>query len=119
IRSEADAILFIGGRLPFPQNARDDTKHVSAVDSQAAAADERELDVADGEAFAHYASFRSTSMATALPPPRQSAATPMRPLRRSRACRSVTRTRAPLAPIGWPSAIAPPWTFTRSVEIPS
>ena len=30
----------------------------------------------------------------------------------SRACSSVTSTRAPLAPIGWPSAIAPPWTFT-------
>src|SRR6266436_1306136 len=24
--------------------------------------------------------------------------------------------RAPLAPIGWPRAIAPPWTFTRSAS---
>ena len=31
---------------------------------------------------------------------------------------SVTRTRAPLAPIGWPSATAPPWTFIFSCGMP-
>mmetsp|Transcript_14236 Transcript_14236/g.35525 ORF Transcript_14236/g.35525 Transcript_14236/m.35525 type:complete len:226 (+) Transcript_14236:152-829(+) len=31
-------------------------------------------------------------------------------------CTSVTRTRAPDAPIGWPSAIAPPQTFTRAAS---
>ena len=33
-------------------------------------------------------------------------------------CSSVTRTRAPEAPIGWPSAIAPPLTLTLPVSQP-
>ena len=37
---------------------------------------------------------------------------------RSSACSSVTRMRAPEAPIGWPSAQAPPWTFSRSCGAP-
>src|ERR1043165_3954723 len=55
--------------------------------------------------------IRSTIIATALPPPRHNAARPRRRLFRFKACNRVTRTRAPLAPIGWPSAIAPPWMF--------
>src|SRR5262249_21572016 len=47
---------------------------------------------------------RSTASATALPPPRQSVARPVRLPRASSACSSVTSTRAPEAPIGWPSA---------------
>ena len=119
VGGEANAVLLVGRRLALPHEARNDAEHVAAVDSQAAAADEAQLDVADREWCAHYALSRSTSIATALPPPRQRAATPIRPLRRSSACSNVTNTRAPLAPIGWPSAIAPPQTFTRSGEIPS
>src|ERR1019366_5683716 len=33
-------------------------------------------------------------------------------------CSSVTSTRAPEAPIGWPSAIAPPLTLTLEVSQP-
>src|SRR5437762_8843767 len=51
---------------------------------------------------------RSTTIATALPPPRHRAASPRRALRSCMAYRSVTSTRAPDAPIGCPSATAPP-----------
>ena len=56
---------------------------------------------------------RVTLSATASPPPRQSVARPVVPPRSASAYSSVMSTRAPLAPIGWPSAIAPPFTFTR------
>src|SRR6185312_1377984 len=54
----------------------------------------------------------STAIAVASPPPMQSAATPRLRLRRLSAWISVTRMRAPEAPMGWPSAQAPPFTFT-------
>src|SRR5262249_50801982 len=54
----------------------------------------------------------STTIATALPPPRHSDASPRFRPRCSRADSSVTSTRVPEAPIGCPRAIAPPWTFT-------
>jgi hypothetical protein len=34
--------------------------------------------------------------------------------RRSSSCRAVVSSRAPVAPTGWPRAIAPPLTLTRS-----
>ena len=39
-------------------------------------------------------------------------------LRRPISCRSVTSTRPPEAPIGWPIAMAPPFTFTISGSQP-
>ena len=40
--------------------------------------------------------------------------------RRSQARRAASsETRAPLAPMGWPSATAPPWTLTRAGSRPS
>ena len=48
----------------------------------------------------------------------QIAATPRFRPRVSSAFRSVTRIRAPEAPIGWPSAQAPPLTLTRSCGAP-
>src|SRR3989304_4126928 len=48
-----------------------------------------------------------------------SVASPRFGARRFISCSSVTRMRVPLAPIGWPSAIAPPFTFTRSQSQPS
>ena len=40
-------------------------------------------------------------------------------LLRLHAYSNVVNTRAPLAPIGWPSATAPPCTFTREGSMPS
>src|SRR3984885_4335053 len=47
-----------------------------------------------------------------MPPPMQSVARPFLALRRDISCNSVVSTRAPEAPIGWPSAMAPPLTLT-------
>ena len=49
-----------------------------------------------------------------MPPPMQSVARPFLASRFCISCRSVTSTRAPEAPIGWPMAIAPPLTLTIS-----
>ena len=54
----------------------------------------------------------STASATPLPPPRHSVAMPRFLPRSASAWSSVVSTRAPLAPIGWPSATAPPFTLT-------
>src|SRR5579862_892715 len=56
----------------------------------------------------------SMAIAVASPPPMQSDATPRLPPRLRSAPIRVTRMRAPDAPIGWPSAQAPPCTFTLS-----
>src|SRR5207253_2760519 len=60
---------------------------------------------------------RSTTIATAFPPPRHSDARPRRWPRFSSAYSSVVSTREPDAPIGWPSAIAPPFTLIRDSSI--
>ena len=52
--------------------------------------------------------------ASPWPPPPQIAAPPRSTPRRRISCASVSTRRAPLAPIGWPSATAPPFTFTMS-----
>ena len=54
----------------------------------------------------------STATAVASPPPMHSAATPRLRPRFSSAASSVTMMRAPLAPMGWPRAQAPPLTLT-------
>src|ERR671915_1548770 len=63
--------------------------------------------------------FTSMITASPWPPPEQIAATPSPPPRRRSSFASVIRMRAPLAPIGWPSAIAPPFTFTFDSSTPS
>src|SRR6185312_6516316 len=63
--------------------------------------------------------MRSMAMPTPLPPPRQRAAMPRLAWRRSSSNISVTRMRQPLAPMGWPSATAPPLALTRSGFSPS
>ena len=60
----------------------------------------------------------SIAVAMASPPPMQAAAMPRFPPRVFSALISVTMMRAPVAPIGWPSAQAPPCTFTRSCAMP-
>src|ERR1041385_945488 len=84
--------------------------HAKAVRAQKARRVEQSLQ------FALQAS--SSAMAVASPPPMHRLATPrLRPFLRS-APISVTRMRAPEAPIGWPRAHAPPWTFTFSCGRP-
>ena len=51
---------------------------------------------------------RSTAIAIPIPPPMHRLAMPRLKFLSSMRCSSVTSTRAPLAPIGCPSAIAPP-----------
>ena len=55
-------------------------------------------------------------MAVASPPPMHSEAMPRFWPDSSSADSKVASTRAPLAPIGWPSAVAPPWTLTHVVR---
>src|SRR5205807_7881322 len=66
-----------------------------------------------------YAPLTSTIIASPCPPPEQIAATPRPPPRRRSSWTSVVRMRAPLAPIGCPSAIAPPFTLTLASSTPS
>ena len=65
--------------------------------------------------------FHDSSTATAIPspPPRQIAASPFFPPVCSRAFNRLTRIRAPEAPMGWPSAHAPPKIFTCSRSSPN
>src|SRR5262249_10236670 len=61
---------------------------------------------------------RSSATAVASPPPMHRAAMPLVWPYFCMACRSVMRMRAPEAPIGWPSAQAPPCTFILSCGMP-
>ena len=68
------------------------------------------------------AALRQPARRTAPPGPaprRRTASRAGRPSRRRSSCRSETTSRAPLIPSGWPSAIAPPFTLTRSSSRPS
>jgi hypothetical protein len=56
----------------------------------------------------------STATAVASPPPVHRLAIPRRNPRASSAPSSVAMIRAPLAPMGWPSAHAPPLTLSLS-----
>ena len=60
-----------------------------------------------------------SSNASPWPPPPHNAAAPRPPPRRRSSSAKVSASRAPDAPIGWPSAIAPPLTLTRSHGTPS
>src|SRR5437867_11175201 len=74
-----------------------------------------------------FASLRMTSVchalskiiASASPPPMQRLANPRRAPRASIASRIVVRMRAPVAPMGWPKATAPPFTLTFTESSPS
>src|SRR5690606_22741375 len=56
----------------------------------------------------------SIRIAIPCPPPMQAEATPYRPPLRRSSCIKVRTRRAPVAPRGCPSAIAPPFTLTLS-----
>src|SRR5258708_12556574 len=53
-----------------------------------------------------------------MPPPMHNEARPRFASRFCISCSSVTRMRQPEAPIGWPSAMAPPFTLTLLVSQP-
>src|SRR6185437_8059364 len=61
---------------------------------------------------------RAMHMAIPMPPPMHSVARPFLASRFCISCSSVTSTRAPEAPTGWPIAIAPPLTLTLEVSQP-
>ena len=65
------------------------------------------------------APLTSMMIASPWPPPEQIAAQPRPPPRRRSSWTSAPTIRAPEAPIGWPSAIAPPLTLTLSSSTPS
>src|SRR5690606_33176392 len=66
---------------------------------------------------AYFASLGTSIMiASPCPPPEQMAAMPMPPPRRFNSYANVRIMRAPLAPIGCPSATDPPLTFTFSAS---
>src|SRR5262249_59612185 len=101
-----------GGGVPAPGLAR--ATEVVHVEGGGIARQQRPIDVeecCDGHGRGLYP--RSTTMAMPCPPPMHSDATPRRASRAAMAWSRVTRTRAPLAPIGCPSAMAPPFTLTR------
>src|SRR3954462_9970656 len=57
--------------------------------------------------------------ASPCPPPPHNEAAPTPPPRRRSSSSSGSAIRAPDAPMGWPRAIAPPLTLTRSRSMPS
>ena len=52
------------------------------------------------------------------PPPQHIATNAYLPSRRSNSCSAVVINLAPVLPVGWPSAMAPPFTFTFSGSAP-
>src|SRR5690554_1225773 len=66
----------------------------------------------------HIQHQRSTARATPIPPPMHKVARPFLASRRTISCSRVTRIRQPEAPIGWPMAMAPPFTLTLLVSQP-
>ena len=55
--------------------------------------------------------------AVAIAPPAHMVIRAVLASRRSSSCRAVVISRAPVLPTGWPSAIAPPLTLTRSASV--
>src|SRR5207248_1514484 len=70
---------------------------------------------ADGLALGHFFPHtRSMMVATPMPPPMQRVTSARRAWRRSSSSTTVPTSIAPVAPSGWPIAIAPPLTLTFS-----
>src|SRR5690242_7012744 len=61
---------------------------------------------------------RSMMVAVAMAPPAHMVTRAVPAPRRSSSCSAVVSSRAPVLPTGWPRAIAPPLTFTRSGSAP-
>src|SRR5688572_24018422 len=121
-RDVPDAEEALADRLPGSKHQVDDGRNDE---------DDDDLGGADGEGVQVHIrilrfgsrsgsrNYRSMASATPLPPPRHRLAIPRFNPRCSSAYSNVVRMRAPLAPIGCPSATAPPWTLTLAGSIPS
>src|SRR5258708_5818297 len=113
--------FFIAGIIPvfdnvFPdENARHETGHFCFY--------QREPNLTDDLFIIQriplpFVQSRAMHMAMPMPPPMHSVARPFLASRFCISCSSVTSTRAPEAPTGWPIAIAPPLTLTLAVSQP-
>src|SRR5476649_1764009 len=65
-----------------------------------------------GDVDLRHSQTRSMIVAVPMPAPMQSVTSPVERSRRSISSKSVPRIIAPVAPSGWPMAMAPPLTFT-------
>src|SRR3970282_1747910 len=99
-----------------PADRRADAAHAAGNEGDARL---RRLRVLPGGVLPlQHRAHRSTASATPMPPPIHSDARPFFASRLCISCRSVTRMRQPEAPMGWPSAMAPPFTLTLEVSPP-
>src|SRR5262245_40295616 len=100
------------GAQPALQRAGDGEQKVhTRCRDQHQRSDEKQAEVLRAE---HGAYIISSASAVASPPPMHNDATPRLPPVLRSAPSSVTTIRAPEAPMGWPSAQAPPWMLTLS-----
>src|SRR6185295_4363778 len=76
-------------------------------------------DSLDGHVVRVRQSSLRMTMAMPWPPPMQAVARPCRARRRRSSSAKVRSSRVPVAPRGWPRAMAPPLTFVRSRSRPS
>src|SRR5205085_12575665 len=70
----------------------------------------------DRRARLHGRYTRWISVPVPRPPPQHMVTSPHSWSERSSSCRRVVMSRAPVEPSGWPSAMAPPLTLTRSMS---
>src|SRR5258708_38295146 len=113
--------FFIAGIIPvfdnvFPdENARHETGHSCFYQREPKLTDDLFIIQRIPLPFVQ---SRAMHMAMPMPPPMHSVARPFLASRFCISCSSVTSTRAPEAPTGWPIAIAPPLTLTLDVSQP-
>src|SRR5690606_17807126 len=70
------------------------------------------------DGLGHLAQTLSMMVAVPMPPPVHMVTRAVVASRRSSSSSAVPMSMAPVAPMGWPSAMAPPFTFTRSGSRP-
>src|SRR5581483_1420925 len=119
VAAEPGLLLDLAPRALLPRLARIELALGQRPVVVARPVDEQDVAVADDDA-ARGANLRHTSSSSAspCPPPEQIAASPSPPPSRRSSCTRVPTIRPPEAPTGWPSATAPPFTFTRSSSAP-
>src|SRR3989344_88848 len=98
-------VVQVDHRVALGQNGLGD----GAADAVAGAGDDR-----DGSAFIHRCHTRSRMMAMPCPTPMHMVHSAYWPACSCRRLTAVVTRRAPLAPRGWPSAMAPPQALTRA-----
>src|SRR5436190_6925946 len=111
---ELDVLHGVTGELPARRQTRA-ARRTGPVEA-GRAGHERSVEVEE-DARRHWGGTRRIT-ASPCPPPEQIAAQPSPPPRRRNSWTRTPRMRAPDAPIGWPSATAPPLTLTLSSSMP-